>query len=67
MLENVLFISPVIKTIIFHFLTQRTLSISNLQGTKELVRDKERKLGWNQWKGTEKIVRDREKFEIEGI
>ena len=31
----------------------------------ERVRDRERKLGWNQWKGTEKIVRDREKFEIE--
>ena len=33
----------------------------------ERVRDRERKLGWNQWKGTEKIVRDREKFEIEGV
>ena len=33
----------------------------------ERVRDREIKLGWNQWKGTEKIVRDREKFEIEGV
>ena len=33
----------------------------------ERVRDRERKLGWNQWKGTDKIVRDREKFEIEGV
>ena len=33
----------------------------------ERVRDRERKLGWNQWKGTEKIVRDREKFDIEGV
>ena len=33
----------------------------------ERVRDRERKLGWNQWKGTEKIVSDREKFEIEGV
>ena len=33
----------------------------------ERVRDRERKLGWDQWKGTEKIVRDREKCEIEGV
>ena len=46
---------------------QWTLSISKSQGTKEFVRDRERKLGWNQWKGAEKIVRDREKFEIEGV
>ena len=39
----------------------------NSQRTKEFVRDRERKLGWNQWKGTEKSVRDREKFEIEGL
>ena len=46
---------------------QWTLSISNSQGTNEFVRDRERKLGWNQWKGTEKIDRDREKFEIERV
>ena len=44
-----------------------TLCISNSQGTKEFVRDRERKLGWNQSKGTEKIIRDRKKFEMEGV
>ena len=33
----------------------------------ERVRDRERKIGWNQWKGTDKIVRDRENFDIEGV
>ena len=33
----------------------------------ERVRDKERRLGWNQWKETEKIVQDREEFEIEDV
>ena len=46
---------------------QWTLFISNSQGTREFVRDREGKLGWNQWKGTEKIVRDGEKFEIEDV
>ena len=32
-----------------------------------MFRDREIKLGWNQWKGIEKIVRDREQFEIEGV
>ena len=35
--------------------------------SRERIRDRERKIGWNQWKGTEKIVRDREKFEIEVV
>ena len=42
------------------------LSISNSQGTKEFVRDRERKLGWNQRKEIEKIIRDREKVRGRG-
>ena len=52
---------------------QLTLSISNSQGTREFVRDrervrdKERKIGDSLHKGTETLVRCREKFEIEGV
>ena len=50
---------------------QLTLSILNLQGTREFVRDRERKIGYRQHKGTETLVRamvrDIKKFEIEGV
>ena len=46
---------------------QLTLSISNSQGTREFVRDRERKIGYRLHKGTETLVRDRERFEIEGV
>ena len=46
---------------------QLTLSISNSQGTREFVRDRERKISYSLYKGTETLVRDRERFEIEGV
>ena len=46
---------------------QLTLSISNSQGTREFVRDRERRIGYSLQKGTETLVRYREKFEIEGV
>ena len=51
---------------------QLTPSISNLQGTRKFVRDREswdreRKIGYSLHKGTETLVRDRERFEIEGV
>ena len=46
---------------------QLTLSVSNSQGAREFVRDRERKIGYSLHKGTETLVRDREKFEIESV
>ena len=51
----------------YNSIIQLTLSISNSQGTREFVRDRERKIGFSLYKGTEALVRDREKFEIEGV
>ena len=46
---------------------QLTLSISNSQGTRKFVRDRERQIGYSLHEGTETLVRHRERFEIEGI
>ena len=52
--------------------TVDSLSISNSQGTRDFVRDREssnreRKLGYSLHKGNETLVRHRERFEIEGV
>ena len=46
---------------------QLTLSISNSQGTRKFVRDRERQIGYSLHEGTETLVRHRERFEIEGV
>ena len=37
------------------------------QGTREFVRDRERKIDFSLHKGTETLVRHRERFEIDGV
>ena len=43
------------------------LILSNSERTRELVRDRERKIDYSLHKGTETLVRDRERFKIEGV
>ena len=41
--------------------------LSNLQGTRDFVRDRERKIGYSLHEGTEALVQHRERFKIEGV